>query len=101
MWKKNEDTIEIILINSVYESQYKFDGSGTNHQPDGLLISGADMASKEDTLKKGSVGLRLMHDRLRNWVAFHGIKVDDSLLESGAEGSWWVTRIRVPFIPYE
>ena len=99
--EKNEDTIEIILINSVYESQYKFDGSGTNHQPDGLLISGADMASKEDTLKKGSVGLRLMHDRLRNWVAFHGIKVDDSLLESGAEGSWWVTRIRVPFIPYE
>ncbi|MCC5925555.1 MAG: histidine kinase [Bacteroidetes bacterium] len=51
--------------------------------------------------EKGSVGLKLMQDRLRNWIAFHNLGHDSNMLRFGAENDKWVTRLRLPYIPYE
>lgn len=60
-------------------------------------------STQEDPLvaQKGSVGLKLMHDRLANWVAFHKLDASKNLVSSKQENGFWITVLRVPYIPYE
>ena len=87
--KRIGEQIDIIITNSYHQKESSQQRAKPTEQ------------GESPAREKGSVGLKLMKDRLINWIEFHKMKPHERVVTSELHEGRWVTHLRIPYIIYD